>query len=132
MGFMCHVEQCFASLAPCAPLQVVLEESGGPHLGVTSPAAAMALCLMFLASNDGRVAAALSVPGTHAGLYALRPDLVMLRVLGRAMVMWEGVQPSQAWLDAQLPPLLQVRDVLSLHRPETVLVPGCQFKLHSM
>ena len=34
---------------------------------------------------------------------------MLLRVVGRALVLWDGVQPTQEWLQAQLPPVLRVR-----------------------
>lgn len=49
--------------------------------------------------------AATIFPETHTSLYFVQ---VLLRVLGRALVMWDTVEPSQAWLDAQLPHLLRV------------------------
>ena len=39
----------------------------------------------------------------------VRPDQVVLRVVGRALVLWDSVQPTQEWLQAQLPPVLRVR-----------------------
>lgn len=39
----------------------------------------------------------------------VRPDHVLLRVVARAMVMWDSVLPTRAWLLEQLPPLIQVR-----------------------
>lgn len=34
---------------------------------------------------------------------------MLLRVVGRALVLWDGVQPTREWLQAQLPPVLRVR-----------------------
>ncbi len=39
----------------------------------------------------------------------VRPDHVLLRVVARAMVLWDSVLPTRAWLLEQLPPLIQVR-----------------------
>jgi hypothetical protein len=39
----------------------------------------------------------------------VRPDQVLLRVVGRALVLWDGVRPTQEWLQAQLPSVLRVR-----------------------
>jgi hypothetical protein len=46
---------------------------------------------------------------TRYALDRVRPDHVLLRVLGRALVMWDEVEPSAEWLAAQLPPLLRQR-----------------------
>lgn len=39
----------------------------------------------------------------------VRPDHLLLRVVARALVLWDSVQPTQEWLQAQLPPLVRVR-----------------------
>jgi anaphase-promoting complex subunit 1 len=87
-------------------------EGGSTNSAITSPAAALALTLMYLKTNDASIAARLRVPGTAHGLDGLRPHLVLLRVLGRALVMWDGVAPTAEWVAEQLPPLLQA----PLHR----------------
>ena len=78
------------------------------NLDVTSPAATLALGLMFLRTNDAAIAAVFTLPDTHFALDYVRPDFVMLRVLARSLVMQEGVQPTQAWVEAQMPPLIKV------------------------
>ena len=35
----------------------------------------------------------------------MRPDLILLRVCARNLILWDSVRPTQAWLDAQLPAL---------------------------
>ena len=105
---------CEGALAPVmAPLfhsvdgiQVVLEGKL-VNLDVTSPAATLALGLMFLRTNDAAIAAAFSLPDTHFALDYVRPDFVMLRILARSLVMQDGVQASQAWVEAQMPPLIK-------------------------
>ena len=44
----------------------------------------------------------------RAELDACQPDLLLLRVMGRALVMWETTQPERAWVEGQLPPLVKV------------------------
>ncbi|CAM9144410.1 unnamed protein product, partial [Phaeothamnion confervicola] len=72
---------------------------------VTGPAAVLALGLIYLKSNDAAVAARLALPASHYELDAVRPDLLMLRVIGRALILWDGVVPTDAWVDEQLPQL---------------------------
>ena len=79
------------------------------NLDVTSPGATLALALLFLKTGDAAVAAAFAVPDTRFALDFVRPDLVQLRVLARALVLWDDVQPSDGWVQAQLPPLIQAR-----------------------
>ena len=78
------------------------------NLDVTSPAATLALGLMFLRTNDAAIAAAFTLPDTHFALDYVRPDFVMLRILARSLVVQDSVQASQAWVEAQMPPLIKV------------------------
>jgi anaphase-promoting complex subunit 1 len=94
-------------------------EGAGVNLGVTSPGATLALGMLFLRTNDATAAARLAVPATHFALDAVRPDLLLLRVLARALILWDRVDGSEAWVEAQLPPLL--RDAL---RPGAPPPPG--------
>lgn len=86
--------------------QVVLEGEL-LNLGVASPAAALALGLMYLQTNDADVAAAFHLPDTHFSLDFVQPDQLALRTLMRSLVMWDSIQPTEEWLLAQLPPLLK-------------------------
>jgi anaphase-promoting complex subunit 1 len=88
-------------------LQLVLE---GPdiNLAVTSPAASVALMLMYLRTNDTAAASAFSLPSTRYALSRTQPDLVQLRVVGRALIMWDSVAPTREWVMDQMPPILKV------------------------
>lgn len=89
------------------PLQLTLEGEG-VNLRVTSPAATLALTMMYLRSGNASVAARFVIPATGFALTLVHPHLLLLRVLGRALVMWDSLQPTETWIQAQLPPLLQV------------------------
>lgn len=88
--------------------QVVLEPDDQLNLSITSPAATVALALMYLRTNDPRVAGRFALPDTPYGLDGVRPDLITLRALGAALVMWDGVEPSGRWIAASMPPLFRV------------------------
>jgi anaphase-promoting complex subunit 1 len=94
-------------------------EGSGVNLGVTSPGATLALGMLFLRTNDATAAARLAVPTTHFALDAVRPDLLLLRVLSRALILWDSVAGSEEWVVEQLPPLM--RDAL---RPGAPTPPG--------
>jgi len=85
------------------------------NLDVTSPSATMALTLMYLKTNDSLVASWFTIPDTHFALDYVRPDFIMLRMLGRSLIMWDTIQPTEEWLINQLPPLLRLslRDILA-------------------
>jgi len=44
------------------------------------------------------------VPHTVHALRCVRPDLVLLRVLARGLILWDSVRPTDAWVNSQLTP----------------------------
>ena len=77
------------------------------NVEVTAAGATMALALIFLKTNNASVASQLRIPASLYSLSCVRPDLVMLRVIARNLIMWEDVRPTSAWLASQLPELAQ-------------------------
>ncbi|CAM9600363.1 unnamed protein product, partial [Discosporangium mesarthrocarpum] len=90
----------------------------GDHLNtdVTSPAALVAISLVFLGSGDRALAERMSLPQTHFQLDYARPELMLLRVVARALVLWDDVQPTQEWVDMQIPGVVQM-EYERLHEP---------------
>ncbi|CAN0229608.1 unnamed protein product, partial [Scytosiphon promiscuus] len=92
-------------------------ESSGPsrisageyvNTDVTAPAALMALALIHLRSGDRALAARLALPQTHFQLDYARPEQLLLRVVVRGLVMWDEVQPTDGWIEAQIPEVVAV------------------------
>ena len=75
-------------------------------INITSPAATVAVALMYLRSERKDVAALLAIPDTTRGLEYVRPDLLLLRVVGRSLVLWSQVAPTKVWVEAQIPSVL--------------------------
>ena len=75
------------------------------NVDVTAAGATMALALIFLKTNNASVASQLRIPASLYSLACVRPDLVMLRVIARNLIMWDEVRPTSAWLASQLPEL---------------------------
>ncbi|GAA0138654.1 hypothetical protein LIER_00357 [Lithospermum erythrorhizon] len=49
----------------------------------------------------------LSIPQTCFDLQYVRPDLIMLRVIARSLIMWSSVYPSEDWIQSQLPEVIK-------------------------
>jgi anaphase-promoting complex subunit 1 len=88
------------------------------NLDVTAPAATLALGLMFLKTNDAAAAAHVAVPSTHYALDHARPDFVLLRVVAKSLIMWDSIDPHEAWVEAQLPEILRLKKTSSRASPD--------------
>ena len=73
---------------------------------MTAPGAILALGLYFLQTNSTVAAARLQLPDTHVLLDTVRPDLLLLRVVARALILWDFVRPSTGWVESQLPSVI--------------------------
>eukprot|EP00804_Cyclotella_cryptica_P008044 CCRYP_004559-RB/>CCRYP_004559-RB protein AED:0.02 eAED:0.02 QI:71/1/1/1/1/0.83/6/35/2055 len=74
---------------------------------ITAPGATLALGLMYIKSHNVSVASVLNLPDTHFQLDYVRPDLLALRVISRSLILWDDVQPSRDWIDAQIPSIVK-------------------------
>lgn len=75
---------------------------------VTAPGATLALGLMFMGTGSKSVAAWMDPPDTQALLETVRPDLLMLRVIARSLIMWHRVRPAFDWITVQYPKWIRV------------------------
>jgi len=76
------------------------------YCDATAPGAMVALSLMFLKTNRFDVAEKLSIPETSYLLSHLRPDLLLLRIVCKNLILWDDIHPSQDWIENQIPPFL--------------------------
>ncbi|KAF9126351.1 Anaphase-promoting complex subunit 1 [Mortierella sp. 14UC] len=98
-----------------------MNDMGGTrrHTGVdlTGTGATIAMGLMYLKTNSRSIAAKLAVPGTQYLLDYLNPNSLMLRVICRAIILWDDIIPSEDWVLSQVPEFL--RDVKAGGPPTT-------------
>ncbi|KAI9305252.1 hypothetical protein BJ944DRAFT_287970 [Cunninghamella echinulata] len=80
-----------------------------PHfLEITSPAACVAIGLMYLKTNNLKMYRLLDVVDkTRPYLDYVRPDSLLIRVVCKNLIMWDDIQPTIEWVDAQLPTFMQ-------------------------
>lgn len=81
------------------------QQTGQPafDVNITSPAATVALALMFLRTNRSDVADSLAIPDTVTALNRIPPHLLMYRSLAKALIMWDSIDTSLPWIMAQFP-----------------------------
>jgi anaphase-promoting complex subunit 1 len=70
---------------------------------LTSAPATLALALMFLRTGRQDIADILSVPSTLLELHHLQPSLLLVRTLGRSLIMWDQIVATPQWVTDQLP-----------------------------
>ncbi|XP_063230624.1 anaphase-promoting complex subunit 1 isoform X1 [Bacillus rossius redtenbacheri] len=80
-----------------------IREGDAVNIDVTSPGATLALGMMYF--NTGNTAAAdwMKAPDTQYLLDFVRPDFLMLRVIARALILWEDIVPSRQWVASNVP-----------------------------
>ncbi|EJD04906.1 uncharacterized protein FOMMEDRAFT_105091 [Fomitiporia mediterranea MF3/22] len=72
-------------------------------VNLTSPAATMALGLMYLKTNRQAVADMLTIPDTVAALNYIQPNFLLVRTIARNLIMWNDIKPTREWLLKQVP-----------------------------
>ncbi|XP_052748922.1 anaphase-promoting complex subunit 1 [Galleria mellonella] len=80
-----------------------IREGATVNLDVTSPGATLALGLIYLRSNCAAPASWLQSPRTAYQLDFVRPDLLMLRIIARGLVLWDSIEASEEWIEDQVP-----------------------------
>ncbi|XP_059045476.1 anaphase-promoting complex subunit 1 [Achroia grisella] len=80
-----------------------IREGSTVNLDVTSPGATLALGLMYMRSGCAAPAAWLQAPRTAYQLDFVRPDLLMLRIIARGLVLWDSIEASEEWIEDQVP-----------------------------
>ncbi|EPY51073.1 anaphase-promoting complex subunit Apc1 [Schizosaccharomyces cryophilus OY26] len=71
-----------------------------------SPGAIMALVLIYLKTNDVEIASKIDIPKSRYLLDFYRPDIILLRVLGKNLVMWDEVKADFEWVKSQIPDIM--------------------------
>lgn len=58
--------------------------------------------------NRSKAAASLvALPDTVFALDCVRPDFLFLRIVSRSLILWEEVEPTIAWIESQMPTVVQ-------------------------
>lgn len=77
-------------------------------INLTSPAASIALGLMYLRTNRQDIADVLTIPDTIIALDRIQPGFLMIRIMAQALVMWDNIAPTREWLYSQVPEAIRV------------------------
>ncbi|KAL8463255.1 hypothetical protein ACS0TY_034046 [Phlomoides rotata] len=77
------------------------------NIDITAPGAIIALALMYLKTESELIVSRLSIPQTQFELQYVRPDFILLRVVARNLILWNRIQPSEEWIDLQIPEVIK-------------------------
>ncbi len=72
-------------------------------INLTSPAASMALGLMYLRTGRKDVADILSIPETVIELNSIQPSFLLIRTIARSLIMWDVIKPNNEWIVSEIP-----------------------------
>ncbi|KAJ3053460.1 Anaphase-promoting complex subunit 1 [Rhizophlyctis rosea] len=78
----------------------------GANADLTEAGATLGIGLAYLKSNNQRVAETLVIPKNRHQLDQVRPHILLLRILARNLVSWNGIESSTTWIDSQIPDYL--------------------------
>ncbi|ORY08304.1 hypothetical protein K493DRAFT_29218 [Basidiobolus meristosporus CBS 931.73] len=70
---------------------------------ITAPGATLALGLMYIRTQNQVVAEKLRIPDNWAQLESIRPDFTALRVISRNLILWSSIEPTEEWIQSQIP-----------------------------
>lgn len=70
---------------------------------VTAPAAALALGLVYMKSEDASIIDALRLPDTKKSLIEMHPFSVLQRAVALSLVSWSTVKPTFDWVESRIP-----------------------------
>ncbi|KIJ60441.1 hypothetical protein HYDPIDRAFT_43294 [Hydnomerulius pinastri MD-312] len=72
-------------------------------VNITSPAATIALGLMYLKTGQKDVADILELPSTIIELNQIQPNFLVMRTIARSLIMWDSIGSTTDWLLSQIP-----------------------------
>jgi anaphase-promoting complex subunit 1 len=76
-------------------------------VNLTSPAATIALGLMYLRTERKDIADVIAIPDAVVELHRIQPSFLLMRTVARALIMWDAITPTNDWLMMQIPVLLR-------------------------
>lgn len=80
-----------------------VREGDTVNIDVTAPGATIALGLMFFKTGNEAVAHWMKPPDTKYLLNLIRPDLLLLRIIARGLILWDTIAPTKKWIIDQVP-----------------------------
>ncbi|XP_058442829.1 anaphase-promoting complex subunit 1 isoform X2 [Malaya genurostris] len=83
-----------------------IKEGDTVNIDVTAPGATLALGLMYFSTSNEAIANWMKPPDTTYLLDFIRPDLLLLRIVARNLILWNSINGSTEWVYSQIPQTL--------------------------
>ncbi|XP_053692901.1 anaphase-promoting complex subunit 1 [Sabethes cyaneus] len=83
-----------------------IKEGDTVNIDVTAPGATLALGLMYFRTGNEAIANWMKPPDTTYLLDFIRPDLLLLRIVARNLILWDDISPTTEWVYSQIPQTL--------------------------
>ncbi|XP_062701630.1 anaphase-promoting complex subunit 1 [Aedes albopictus] len=80
-----------------------IKEGDTVNIDVTAPGATLALGLMYFRTGNEAIANWMKPPDTTYLLDFIRPDLLLLRIVAKNIIMWHEIDASTDWVYSQIP-----------------------------
>jgi len=84
-----------------------IREGDQINIHITSSGGLFALTLIYLQTGNSAVCQRLQMPETFNQLEYVRPPFLLQKTLSRNLIMWDKIEASQAWVDAQIPEIIK-------------------------
>ncbi|RZF37721.1 hypothetical protein LSTR_LSTR003132 [Laodelphax striatellus] len=84
-----------------------IKEGDEVNIDVTAPGATLALGMMFFNSGNKAVANWMKAPDTQFLLDFVCPDLLLLRILARGLILWDEILPTEEWVESHVPDVIR-------------------------
>ncbi|KAI0464771.1 hypothetical protein LJB42_002396 [Komagataella kurtzmanii] len=81
------------------------------QLDKSSAGAIMAIIFIFLRTNSGDIANRLDIPDAEQLLDYIRPEFLLLRVLGKQIILWDSIECSLRWVSDQVPRSINLKAI---------------------
>lgn len=73
----------------------------------------MACAMIFMKSENERIARDIAVPKTQRHFEHIRPDVLLLRTVASNLIMWSEIKPTVSWIKSKLPSALSEGKICS-------------------
>ncbi|TYJ53105.1 hypothetical protein B9479_006286 [Cryptococcus floricola] len=116
---LAQLRKCIVGEAPVMDGSHAKTASPGVDINTTAPGATLALGLAYLKTMRRDIADLLEIPQTPYELEHVKPEWCLLRILARALIMWDDIAPTTAWVESLVPSFV-LAAVKSNQRPSSI------------